>query len=106
MTLDSRLKSEVEDKLKKLIVGQLKYSHIDITPENIKPDSNFYDLGADNIDLMELRMAVEETYRIDISNEDAQKILTVGQAIDYISKQINDLAEKPGPWRDFVNRLT
>ena len=105
MTLDSRLKSEVEDKLKKLIVGQLKYSHIDITPENIKPDSNFYDLGADNIDLMELRMAVEETYRIDISNEDAQKILTVGQAVDYVSNRLDYLSKKPGPWQDFVNRI-
>ena len=57
MTLDSRLKSEVEDKLKKLIVGQLKYSHIDITPENIKPDSNFYDLGADNINLIEFKIS-------------------------------------------------
>jgi len=55
---------------------------------------------------MEMRMAIEETYQINISNEDAQKILTVGQAVDYISNHLVCLSQKPGPWKDFVNRLT
>lgn len=104
MALEKDLDTEIGKKFKSILLEQLGI--IGLKEGDIKIDSNFYSLGADDIDLMEMRMAVEETYRIDISNEDAQKILTVGQAIDYISKQINDLAEKPGPWRDFVNRLT
>ncbi|MBI3623975.1 acyl carrier protein [Candidatus Pacearchaeota archaeon] len=84
MSLDNKLKSEIEDKLKEIIVQQLKC--LDIKYDSIKLDSNFHDLGADDIDLMEMRMAVEEEYKIFITDEEAQKILTVGQAVDYISE--------------------
>ena len=103
MALNDKLKSEVEDKLKKLIVEQLK--GLDVKYDSIRLDSTWDNLNADYIDLTELRMAVEETYKIDISDEDVQGILTVGQAVDYISNQIRGLSKKPGPWQDFVNRI-
>ena len=56
--------------------------------EEIAPESEFvHDLGADSLDLVELLMAVEEKYDIDISDEDAEKIITVQDSIDYLRKR-------------------
>ena len=55
--------------------------------EQVSVDSHFFDdLGADSLDLVELIMSMEEEFEVDISDEDAEKIVTVQDAIDYIDK--------------------
>lgn len=72
--------SEVADKVNKIIVEQLG-----VSPDEVKPDASFVeDLGADSLDLTELIMAMEEEFDIEIADDDAQKILKVQDAIDYI----------------------
>lgn len=71
----------VEEKVKKIIIEQLG-----VSAEEIKPEASFIeDLGADSLDLTELIMAMEEAFDLEIADEDAQKILTVKDAIDYIN---------------------
>jgi len=74
----------VAEKVKDIIVEQLGVSE-----EDVKPESSFVeDLDADSLDLTELIMAMEEEFGIEIDDEDAQKILKVKDAINYIeSKQ-------------------
>lgn len=74
----------VADKVKKIIVDQLGVSE-----DEVKPEAAFVeDLGADSLDLTELIMAMEEEFGIEIDDDDAQKLLKVQDAIDYIgSKQ-------------------
>jgi len=73
----------VEDKMKKIIAEKLS-----VGMEEIVPEASFVDdLGADSLDLVELIMSMEEEFDTDISDEDAEKIVTVQDAIDYISAQ-------------------
>lgn len=72
--------SDVEKRVKEIIVEQLGVNESEVTPEAKFVD----DLGADSLDLVELVMALEEEYNMEISDEDAEKILTVGDAIEYI----------------------
>ena len=72
----------VEEKVKQIIVEQLGVDEAEETP----PASFVDDLGADSLDTVELVMALEEAFDIEIPDEDAEKILTVQQAIDYIQK--------------------
>lgn len=74
----------VEDRVKKIIVEQLGVEEDDVTPEASFVD----DLGADSLDTVELVMAFEEEFDIEIPDEDAEKILKVGQAIDYIKEKM------------------
>lgn len=75
--------SEVADKVKKIIVEQLG-----VSADEVKPDAAFVeDLGADSLDLTELIMAMEEEFDIEIADDDAQKILKVQDAIDYIENK-------------------
>lgn len=75
--------SEVADKVKKIIVEQLGAN-----PDEVKPESSFVDdLGADSLDLTELIMAMEEEFDIEIADDDAQKIVKVQDAIDYIENK-------------------
>ena len=68
------------DDVKEVVVEQL-----DCNPAEIKEDSKFIeDLGADSLDVVELVMALEEKFDIEIPDEDAEKILTVGDAIAYV----------------------
>jgi acyl carrier protein len=68
------------DDVKEVVVEQL-----DCDPAEIKEDSKFIeDLGADSLDVVELVMALEEKFDIEIPDEDAEKILTVGDAIKYV----------------------
>ena len=68
------------DDVKEVVVEQL-----DCDPAEVKEDSKFIeDLGADSLDVVELVMALEEKFDIEISDEDAEKILTVADAIKYI----------------------
>ncbi len=70
----------IEQRVKEIIVEQLGVNEAEVTPEAKFVD----DLGADSLDLVELVMALEEEYNMEISDEDAEKILTVGDAIEYI----------------------
>ena len=73
----------VEDKMKNIIAEKLS-----VSMEEIVPEASFVDdLGADSLDLVELIMSMEEEFDTDISDEDAEKILTVKDAIDYINAQ-------------------
>lgn len=68
------------DDVKEVVIEQL-----DCDPAEVKEDSKFIeDLGADSLDVVELVMALEEKFDIEIPDEDAEKILTVADAIDYI----------------------
>ncbi len=70
----------VADKVKSIIVEQLG-----VDEEEVTPDASFVDdLGADSLDTVELVMALEEEFETEIPDEDAEKITTVQQAIDYI----------------------
>jgi acyl carrier protein len=70
----------VEEKVKSIIVEQLGVDANEVTPEASFVD----DLGADSLDTVELVMALEEHFDIQIPDEDAEKIVTVGDAIQYI----------------------
>lgn len=69
-----------EDKIKKMIAEKLSVDLSEVVPEASFVD----DLGADSLDLVELVMSMEEEFDIDISDEDAEKIVSVKDAIDYI----------------------
>jgi acyl carrier protein len=71
-----------EDKVKQIIVEQLGVDEGEVTPNASFVD----DLGADSLDTVELVMAFEEAFDIEIPDEDAEKIRTVKDAIDYIGK--------------------
>ena len=75
---------EVEDKVREIICEQLNVSEEDVVPKASFVD----DLGADSLDQVELIMAMEEEFDISIPDEDAEKIGTVQDAIDYIKKAI------------------
>ena len=61
---------------------------LDIPVEDVAPESEIkHDLGADSLDEVELLMSVEEKYDIDISDEDAEKIITVQDGIDYLKRR-------------------
>jgi len=70
----------IEDKIKKIIADKLG-----VEIEEIVPKASFADdLGADSLDLVELIMTMEEEFDVDIPDEDAEKILTFQDAIDYV----------------------
>jgi acyl carrier protein len=73
----------VEERVKKIISEQLGVEEDEVTPEA----SFVEDLGADSLDTVELVMALEEEFGIEIPDEDAEKILTVGKALDYIKEK-------------------
>jgi acyl carrier protein len=73
----------IEERVKQIIVEQLGVNESEVTPEAKFVD----DLGADSLDLVELVMALEEEYNTEISDEDAEKIQTVGDAIKYIQSR-------------------
>jgi acyl carrier protein len=74
--------ASVEEKVKQIIVEQLGVDEAEVTPNASFVD----DLGADSLDTVELVMAFEEAFDIEIPDEDAEKIRTVQDAVDYISK--------------------
>jgi len=70
----------VEEKVKKIIVEQLG-----VEESQVNPEAKFIeDLGADSLDTVELVMALEEEFGLEIPDEEAEKLLTVGAAIQYI----------------------
>jgi len=76
----------VTEKVKKMIVDQLGVSESEVIPEAKFID----DLGADSLDIVELIMAHEDEYGIEIPDEDAEKIETVGDAIRYIEEHMTE----------------
>jgi acyl carrier protein len=70
-----------EDKVKKIIAEKLSVDLLEVIPEASFVD----DLGADSLDLVELIMTMEEEFDIDISDEDAEKLESVKDAIDFIN---------------------
>jgi acyl carrier protein len=76
--------SSIEERVVKMVAEQLG-----VKEEDVKPDSSFVDdLGADSLDTVELIMALEEEFDTEIPDEDAEKITTVQQAIDYINNNL------------------
>lgn len=75
---------EVFDKVSEILVEQLG-----VKPEDVKLEASFQDdLGADSLDVVELVMALEEEFDIQIPDEDAEKMSTVANAVDYIKAQL------------------
>ena len=73
--------STVEERVKKIVVEQLGVKEDDVTSAASFVD----DLGADSLDTVELVMALEEEFDLEIADEDAEKISTVNEAVDYIN---------------------
>jgi acyl carrier protein len=74
---------EIFEKVRGIVAEQLS-----VKEGEVKPDSNFQnDLGADSLDTVELVMALEEAFDIEIPDEDAETITTVGEAVAYIQKK-------------------
>ena len=72
----------LEERIKKIIIEQLGVDANEVTPKASFID----DLGADSLDTVELVMALEEEFDIEIPDEDAEKITTVGEAIKYVEE--------------------
>lgn len=73
----------IEERVKNIIVEQLR-----VEPEQVKPEAQFVnDLGADSLDTVELIMALEEEFDIEIPDEQAEKIKTVGEALEHIKSK-------------------
>ena len=75
--------STVAERVKKIVVEQLGVGEDQVTPEASFVD----DLGADSLDTVELVMALEEEFETEIPDEEAEKITTVQQAIDYVTEK-------------------
>ncbi|BCW93004.1 MAG: acyl carrier protein [Acidobacteriota bacterium] len=76
----------IEQKVKDIIVQQLG-----VDPEKVKPEATFTDdLGADSLDTVELIMAFEEEFGVEIPDEAAEKIRTVGDAIAYLKEHVKE----------------
>ena len=74
---------EINDRVTNIISNQL-----DVEKDKVKLETNFInDLGADSLDIVELVMELEEEFDMSIPDEDAEKIRTVGEAVDYIKQQ-------------------
>ncbi|MDR1146237.1 MAG: acyl carrier protein [Verrucomicrobiales bacterium] len=73
----------IEDKVKEIIVEQLS-----VNPEQVTPEAKFIeDLGADSLDVVELVMAFEEHFSIEVPDEDAEKLTSVGDVLKYIEEK-------------------
>lgn len=78
--MSSMSKQDILAKLKPVIAEQLG-----VDESEVKEDASFTeDLNADSLDLVELIMSLEEQFKLQISDEDAEKLTTVGEAVDYI----------------------
>lgn len=76
--------AEIFEKVKKIVADQLS-----VDADTVTPQSNFAnDLGADSLDTVELVMALEEEFDIEIPDEAAEKITTVQEAVDYINNKV------------------
>ena len=77
-------KADILARLKEIIIDRL-----DVEEEQIVPTASFVeDLGADSLDIVELIMGIEEEFDIEIPDEDAEKLTTVGEAISYAASKL------------------
>ncbi len=89
MTHMSKDNIEVLVKVKEMVA-----SHLGRAVDEITPDSSFIeDLGADSLDLVELIMSMEDEFELEISDEDAENIITVQDAVNFIQKSIESAPE-------------
>ncbi|MFO1496159.1 MAG: acyl carrier protein [Lysobacterales bacterium] len=76
--------SSIEERVKKIVIDRLG-----VKEDEVKPNSSFVDdLGADSLDTVELVMALEEEFECEIPDEEAEKITSVQQAIDYVKANV------------------
>ncbi len=82
------MNTEIFDRVKKVVVEQLE-----VSPDDVKPEASFAnDLGADSLDIVELVMALEEEFDIEIPDEAAEQIETVGKAVEHIASKVEAAA--------------
>jgi len=79
------MSSVVEERVKEIVIEQLGVEEYEVTSEASFVD----DLGADSLDTVELVMALEEEFKTEIPDEEAEKLLTVQQAVDYINANLD-----------------
>lgn len=78
------MSADILEKVKKIVSDQLE-----VDPEQVTPAANFAnDLNADSLDVVELVMALEDEFDIEIPDEEAEKITTVQEAVNYIDSQV------------------
>ncbi|ABW67887.1 acyl carrier protein [Desulfosudis oleivorans] len=74
----------IEDKVKRILAERLE-----VDPSEIRPDAEFIsDLGADSLDIVELLMSLEDEFDIEISDDEAEQIMTVKDAVEFITKRL------------------
>jgi acyl carrier protein len=79
----------VEEKVNQIVIEQLG-----VEPSEVTPDASFVDdLGADSLDRVELVMAFEESFGLEIPDEDAEKIVTVQDAVEYIQRHAKSIKQ-------------
>lgn len=84
MDTQSQQPSQIESKVKDIICAQLE-----VSPEQVKPGASFVDdLKADSLAVVELVLALEEAFKIEIPDEDTEQIKTVQDAVDYIKAHV------------------
>lgn len=77
--------TDIFDRIKKIIID-----HIDIEENKITLDSSFTDdLGADSLDIVEIIMALEEQFEIEITDEEAQNLLTIKDTVEFVNNKIS-----------------
>jgi len=78
------MNQEIFERVKKVVVEKL-----DVEPDQVKPEASFADdLGADSLDIVELIMALEEEFDIEVTDEVAEQLVTVGKAVEHISEKV------------------
>ena len=79
-------KKSIEERVKEMIVEQLG-----VNPEQVTPKAKFIeDLGADSLDTVELVMAFEEEFNVEVPDEEAEKLQTVGEVVRYIEEHVEE----------------
>ncbi|WP_018291358.1 acyl carrier protein [Verrucomicrobium sp. 3C] len=79
-------KKSIEERVKEMIVEQLG-----VNPEQVTPKAKFIeDLGADSLDTVELVMAFEEEFNVEVPDEEAEKLQTVGDVVRYIEEHVEE----------------
>ncbi|WP_153785944.1 acyl carrier protein [Pseudomonas sp. EMN2] len=79
------MSGDIEQRVKEIVA-----KHLGVTEEEVRSNSSFVDdLGADSLDSVELMMAVEEAFGLNITDEDAEKLTTVQKVIDHVAENIS-----------------